>query len=191
MLDYLVGKLEGSAMVEPRAKAILGEEESRYLLVGEKGIVVLVDRVYPGNSFEQLIGAARQARPDVAVAFFKDGETFFRSAAEKNYFKMGKDLSLKKYTDEDMQRMMLLRPEEIFVVNMGRSLQYYQPESERLVEEVVSFGFKPVEFDYSHIDSRERFKPRDTESKRLFIWKNRIETWGLIVLDGKYLARRD
>ena len=86
-----------------------------------------------------------------------------------------------------MHRMMLLRPEEIKVNSNSSHLQYYQPDSERLNEGIVSFGFKPVTFDYSHIDSYERFKPEDKNSTRLCIWDEKIISSNKLKLQRNFL----
>ena len=170
MRDYLVEKLRGSNnIIEPVTRAISGIE-SDYIKVGQDGIVILVNRVYPNESLNQLYKTACQFKKNVAPVFFKDGETFFRNAAERHYFKKSHNLSLKHYTGQQMHQMILFRPEEIFVLDRSPLIQYYQPRSERLEQGLASFKFSPVRFDYSHIDSSYRFKPENRESDRLHIW---------------------
>ena len=73
--------------------------------------------------------------------------------------------------------MISFRPEEIAVHEARKGkLQYYQPESERLEEALVTYKFEPVQFDYSHINPHERYRPNNTESKRIYLWKNEEET---------------
>jgi len=115
---------------------------------------------------------------NVASVLYKDGKTFFRSAAavgdtQGKTYKSTKDLSLKEYTMEDMHRMIELRPEEIFLDNRG-DVQYFQPESERLDEDVLSYKLGPVTYDYSHIPKEKRFGPETKEAVRLRLVDERI-----------------
>ncbi|MBM3228779.1 hypothetical protein FJZ20_02770 [Candidatus Pacearchaeota archaeon] len=193
MLDYMVSKLEGSSeRITPSKRKLVGDIESNLIFVGENGIVLMVDKTYPRDSFKYLYRIARQGKERVASVVFKDGETFFRSAAEKNYFKKDQMLSLKNYDNEEIQRMMLLRPEEIFLAQNNFGLvQYFQPESPRNEEGLETFRFKPVKFDYSHIDSDYRFKPENTSSKRLHLWGQRQHLTNPLSLDASLLKRRN
>ena len=190
MLDYLVAGLGGSDKIEPMKKKFINNIQSSYILVGDSGIVFLVDQVYTGDTFGQILRVMKGSRPNVATIVLKDGETFFRNAAEKNYFKKSHQLSLKNYSAEEMRRMIIFRPEEIAIERSLGRIQYYQPQSANLNQGVVTFKFKDVVYDYSHIDSS-RFKPADTESARLKIWTGRKEEYGLIQLAGKYLDPRE
>ena len=69
-------------------------------------------------------------------------------------------------------------------------MQYFQPVSPRLEEGIVSYKFKTVTFDYSHVDSRERFKPQDRQSDRLHIWIDMRLNKDEIVFDKGYLKRQ-
>jgi len=191
MLEYLVSKLEGSATkIEPRIKEVISGIESSYVLVDEKGILLLVDQAYPNDSFQRLYCTAQNSRKNVGAVLFKDGKTFFRSAARGKYFKKSDGLSLKHYTDEEMHKMILFRPEESFLNSITQWLQYYQPNSDRLQEGIVSFRFEPVTFDYSHIDPAKQFRPHNTNSKKLHIWRGRIFSPDMLVLDKGYLKAR-
>ena len=194
MLDYVSHSLEHEGLsVRPRTKELLRNSgiETSYVLVGEnQGIVLLVDQVYPNQAFDRIYSGVKLDIPDVGVLFFNDGKTFFRNAAEKNFFKQSHDLSLKNYSQEDMQKMMLLRPEERSMVGQRNWLQYYQPGSDQLEESVESFKFVPIEFDYSHIDSSSRFKPQDKTSERLSLWRERAHFPGKVVLDQGYIKER-
>lgn len=188
MKDYILSRLNSSSgKTLPVSKELVSGIKSNYILVGNEGVILLVDQVYPGDSLKTLNDMAkRQGRNAVAV-LYKDGETFFRSAAEKIQFKQTYDLSLKNYPKEDLHKIILLRPEEIFLNSRQHLVQYYQPCSENLGEGVESFAFNPVHFDYSHIDSRYRFKPRDIDSKRLYTWKDRNHNSGRFVLEDSLL----
>ncbi len=181
MMDYLVSRLEPvNERVIPRNREIVSGIVSNYIMIGDsEGIVLLVDQIYRGNSFEDVHGRARAQFRNVASVVIKDGQTFFRNAMERNYFKKDRELSLKMYSDEEMRRMILFRPEESFLFNVQRGwLQYFQPKSEQLEKGIESFRFESVSFDYSHIDSHEKFKPQNTDSRKLYIWTRRVHNEG-------------
>lgn len=183
MKDYLVSKLEPFySSITPKSKEVISGFKSDYIILGENnfGVVLLVDQEYRNDSFKRLFNGAKSQFKEVAGVVLKDGKTFFRSAAEKNYFKKDKLLSLKNYSDEDMRRIILFRPEEIFLNNTHERVHYFQPESSRLGEDIEDFRFKPVIFDYSHINEYERFRPPSTVSKRLFIWVERVHNKNLL-----------
>ena len=121
----------------------------------------------------------QKSRSGVSLQGFEGGQMpLYRRLPKrgfKNYFKKDKYLSLKKYSNEEMHRMILFRPEEIFLNEKRSHLQYYQPSSANLNECLTIFNFQSVRFDYSHIDESGRFKPSDKESKRLYIWNDRKE----------------
>ena len=177
MRDYLVDRLRaGGAVVEPVTKELVsGAGEANYLRVGNDGVVFLVDRAYPRNRFSYTLRFMREKRQNVATVFYKGYEDsehekqkiFFRSYAQDVHFKAN-DLSLKNYTHDQVNRMILLRPEEVLIANEG--LQYYQPNSERLTEGVRSFRFSPVHYDYNHLAGTGRFRPQNRDSTKVFIW---------------------
>ncbi len=156
MLDYLVDRLLNCGKdIVPRTKEMISGIDSNYIKVGDDGIILLVDQVYPNNALNKLYRKAKKERENVGMVLYKDGKTFFRNAAEKNYFKMREDLSLRKYSNDEMHRMISFRPEENFIYDKKeRKLQYFQPDSERLPEGLITFEFRPVHFDYEHIDQR-------------------------------------
>lgn len=189
MLDYLADKLAGCGeVIVPRTKQIISGIDSSYIKVGNDGIVLLVDRVYPNNILGELYEKVRKQRENICIVFYKDGKTFFRSAAEKNYYKIRNGLSLKNYSDDTLYKIILFRPEESFVyTNIGKLLQYYQPGSNKLDEVLVNFEFKPVYYDYSHIDPKSRFRPTDTYSRKLHIWVNKEFCKGKLKLESNML----
>lgn len=190
MMDFLVASLEGSSQsITPAFDQPIGGVQADYIQVGKEGAVLLVDKVFPGDSFRRVcLGAQSQFGPNLALVFYKDGKTFFRSSAQDNYYKKDKDLSLKHYSTEDLQRMITTRPEEASLIERGRLIQYFQPESERLQEGVVSFKFKPVRFDYSHVNSSVRFKPENRDSSKMVIWTERREHGNSLRLNNSYLV---
>lgn len=195
MLEYVVRQLTtGGHTVQPVEKKVIGDHRSRYVKVdGKKGLVLLIDRHFGRADFEQLRSGAREQFEHVAVVFLKDGVTYFRSDARHGHART-RGRSLKHYSAQDANRMLLLRPEEISEWERIRTvdektaaeriLQYYQPSSERLREGVVTFEFRPVTFDYSHVE--EIHLPR-RESKRVYEWTDRWERRGALKLEGDFL----
>ncbi len=171
ILDYLVNKLEQAGnIIQPKSRELYGIKTNGIWVNGEeqpeKSLIFLVDQIFGRDNFEEIV---KRFNPECFI-FYKDGETFFRNAAEKVHG-FRKDIkSLKYYTNEQIHRMIALRPEEIFIIRRRDILQYYQPESERLEEAIVNFPFRPVRFNYDHINRSEKFKPADTDSKRIFLW---------------------
>jgi hypothetical protein len=195
MLDYICknldGSVEGKGLVVPGLKTFFTGIVTAYVKVGNDGLVLVVDQEYPEDRFSELYKRAQHQTPNnVGIVFLKDGKTFFRSAAARNYFKKSQELSLKHYNPEQMQSMILLRPEERFLVNRARRLQYYQPASERLEEGIETFDFTPVRFDYSHINPEIKFKPEDRFSERLFLHKSRNHQTEPVKLVSGYLVPR-
>lgn len=186
MRDYLVARLEVSGLkAQPRRKEILRGSglETGYILVGNnEGVILLVDGVYPRESFQRVYEGVQTQISDTAAVVFKDGKTFFRTAVgdeeitgiQSKRFKQDFGLSLKNYTNEQLRKMISFRPEEEFLQNRkhGR-VQYYQPASERLEQGIITYNFEPVVFDYSHLPAGAGFGLVQNESKKLRIWEQR------------------
>ena len=200
MRDYMVSRLEGSNdSVIPKQKEVIPGVNTDYILIGKTGGVILVNHPYENDGLALLTGLfghPQNGATDLAFVFFKDGKTFFRNAAngEKaglkgNRFKADNGLSLKNYQDR-MNQIITVRPEEKFLINAGRWVQYYQPESERLEEGLVSFKFGPVTYDYSHIPPGERWGAVYQNAERLRIWNSRIMVQDSLTLKDGHLVRR-
>ncbi len=207
MMDYLVNKLEESYEVITPQKKILGEDINNILLSHDAGhsygAILLVDKEYPNDGFEKIYRKIRMKAKgtdfDVGAVLYKDGKTFFRTAAPHCYFTTGygrykqthKHKPVKRYSDEEIHRMIMLRPEEIFLYkHHNNSLQYYQPSSSRLEEGIVSFDFKDIIPDYSHIPP-EKFKPDLNAYERDHIWQKKYFNNGNLVLDNRLLLPRE
>jgi len=188
MKDFLVAGLEGFGLnIEPCTKPIVEKKDSSYVLVGSKGIVLLIDRPYAKDAFLKLHSQARQSKRDVAVVLFKDGKSYFRSAKHRGHQRRKKGRSLERYSVGDLQKLLMLHPIESFLAENRSYVQYYQPDSPRLNEGIECFQFKPIVFDYTHIPETKRFGPEKEKSKSLFLWKYRGHLEGSLVLDGDYL----
>ncbi len=174
MLDYLTAGLEESHdAVIPRNRELVNGITSNYILVDKKGLVFLVDQTYPNKGLEEVYTRALNNKMLLTFVLFKDGKTFFRSASKDKRYKKDYGLSLKNYSDEELNRMILFRPEEEFIFRMIRSrLQYYQQLSARLSQGIVSYVFEPVVFDYDHLPEEQRFMNRTEESKKIRIWRH-------------------
>jgi hypothetical protein len=191
MRDYVVAELEGSnPKVTPITKELVSGIRSSYVKLGSTGLVLLVDQVYPNGSLQNIHEIAQKQNLDMGFVFYKDRETFFRSAAKNKHFKKEQGLSLKNYSNEDLRKMLLFRPEEELVYDLrDRLVQYYQPESQRLPQGIVTFRFEPVVFDYSHILPEERVYHGITEeSKKLRIWNGRNFSPGKVKLKHGFIV---
>ena len=178
MIDYIHSSLTGSEEnIVPCSKSI-GGINTDFIKVGEDGIIILVDREYANDEFGKLYNLAKFEKTRVASIFYKDRKIFFRSAAYNEGYKQKYHKSLKNYSSQDISKMIILRPEEIFMQNRNEWLQYYQPESEQLPEGIVTLKFEPLKRDYSHINSDERYKPENTKSTLRFIWTERKDCNG-------------
>ncbi len=145
-------------------------------------LVLLYDAVsgaQAGNVKRELLSSKEKNR----VLLLKDGKTFFRSGSRKNQFKSAFDLSLGHYSSAEIASTIMLSPtENLFSSGSQNTLHYYQPKSQMLEEDIVSYGFKPVRFEYPHIDAEnlgkreedKRFRPADRDSLRLF-FPNKLE----------------
>ncbi len=200
MRAFLESRLADSNLnIKPVRKEIVSGSgiNSDYMLIGDDGIVLMVNQAYPNNLLARIHGGIvnnlEKPRKNFGFVFFKDGKTFFRSAAARDYaYKSKRNLSLKNYDAEEMRRIMLLRPEEIHVSEDRNGwVQYYQPQSARLPEALVTYKYGNVEFDYSHLAGTDDFRPADTESKRLYIWNRKVEASGRLRLIGGMLNSRD
>ena len=211
MLEYLVENIRlGGHKAEPFTGNIVeGVKDSNYIKVDDHGLVLLVDKKYPaikrkGNSSIprlRLIEEASRAnkRHDMAFVFYKDGQTYFRNAAEDKTWKTN-DLSLKLYQPggcyyskvegmTPMQRMIDLRPEEKFVLSRTKDiLQYFQPQSPQLDEKLATFRFEPVEYDYTH-ETKTGFQPPNQYSQNLKMWEKRFGNNGALTLQNGLLRK--
>jgi len=192
MKDYLVNQLEGfSDKVEPRSREVLKGSgiTSNYILVGDKGMVILVDQIYPNNTLNRLSCVAdKQGLANKAFIFLKDGKTFFRDAANGSKAGLGakrNKFSLRNYTEQEKTQMIAFRPEEVLINNSREHLQYFQPDSDRLEQGIESFKFKPVRFDYTH-----RTDLQNADSKRIHLWNRRSHNNGPFDLSKGYLGAR-
>ena len=188
MLDYLVERLyEGGSKIEARKKKLATNFPSQYIKVNDNGIVLLCDREYTGSKFKKIVRAAKDQYENVAVVFLKDGETYFRTANPRAHAQAD-GRSLKNLDPEQVQRIMLLRPEEIQFVNgkSGGTIQYYQPQSARLEECLTEYRFQTVQFDYSHVGN-DRFQPLNRTSVREYMWTGNKQHKGPVTLDKRAL----
>ena len=196
MRDYIVDRLQGSEeKIVPVTKTLVSGVNTSYVTVGDDGIVFLVDQKYTAKDFSKIWNRMRSAKERAAVAFYKDGKTFFRTAVgdeqetgiRSKRFKSDRGMSLKNYDADELRKMISFSPGEILINQSSQVLRYYQPESEKLEEGLELFQFKPVVFDYSHIDGMEPSR----ESERLRIWTRRRHVDGPLTLETRGLVARE
>lgn len=199
MFDYLVARLKGSGQsVVPKRGVLTGGIESSYILVENDGVVFLVDQPYPNEGIMDVYRACWGNKQfNFCPVFLKDGRTFYRSSMagesgeaglKSKRFKQKHGLSLKRYNEDELRRMITFRPEERFAFGRSPVLHYYQPDSANLSEGVVKYGFSKVIFDYSHISDSDRFKPENKASEVIHLWRDRNEMRGNLRLDGRVLV---
>ncbi len=193
MMDYVASNLEGAGY-----PVISISATPNCILLKDKGLVLLADKNYTANAFSDIYSKAKSLSPQVAVLFYKDGETFFRSAfagvdktgIKSKTYKLSDKGTLKHYI-HNSGNIISLRPEELYVSrNLGKVLQYYQPTSDRLEQGIVSYKFEPVVLDQSHISSEERFGPIERDSERLSIWNKKGFNSGKLTLEDGLLRAR-
>lgn len=199
--DYLVDRLSDSGIsVIPYEQSVAGNDVAFITAsdqnTGKNGLVILVDRIFTGDSLRHVKGQFRNSQWDnIAFAFYKDGKTFFRAGVKFDSYSRGKSkygLSLKHYNNVEINRMINFRPEEQLAYEQGKGwVQYYQPTSQNLSEGIVNLKFEAVRFDYSHITEYEgRFKPANKDSEKLRIWKERNENSGKLKIESGFLLPR-
>ena len=178
MVDYIMGQ---DSSLELRVL------QGHHVLRKDGEFLFLLPRRYSNQEYDSaknLIGRLDHADPlIVKPVFLKDGTTYFRSSlSEKNDLKpivSKKHRSLKNYTPAQLRRIISLTPlEKRFVP----SVHYYQPQSERLEEGLITYHFGNVTYDYSHIPSERRSCSVNNDSGRLFIWSY------YLVHQGKFIS---
>ncbi|MGV8086073.1 MAG: hypothetical protein ACP5N1_00440 [Candidatus Woesearchaeota archaeon] len=157
--------------------------------------ILLIDRIYTEKEYRTILHLAKEHNLECASVFFKDGKRYFRSAAfgEKAgtkgvKYKQTRELSLKDYTNEEIARMMLLSPPELVNLEKDNNILYYQPNSQRLEEELRKYRFTPIRFNYNHIpEVEEVYHPKNKNSQRIYINKLVQQLTNNILFDNKTL----
>ena len=102
------------------------------------------------DEFKELIRNTKNTGVHLINIFYKNGEDFFVRLAENEAWRQ--DKSLKKYTEEQINKMLHMRNlEKTALGACGNPMLYYQPKTERLDESLRAFNFGPVILDYSHL----------------------------------------
>lgn len=180
MLDYLVAKLENSySNVDPKKSQSYNGINANYIKL-DNGLLLLADQGFLTKNgthninmlnliYANALNYTKKNFDNANVGFiiYKDGENFFKSAAGKHSYKSKRGLSLKNYSDEDLTRMIIFRPEEKYIFDKKDGiLQYFQSSKSETGSGIATYEFKPVIFDYSHIDQYQKFKPHNKPSER-------------------------
>ncbi len=197
MMDYLADALEkGGHEVRPNSVRTSGERYDTNYIKTEDGLILLLDdpRLYTKNKTARIInGIIDNCIENYAAVFYKDGSGFFRNhASESNaiqgkFSKLSEDRSLKKYSAEDLHNSIILTEAERLVNRRKKVLQYYQPESERLSEMLVSYSTEPFIFNYSHIHPNKRYGPIEKPSEKLVRITKKWEDDGALTLHDGHL----
>jgi len=194
MMDYLVSSLEGSDQKIVPVTNAFGNLKANYIRAGDKKSVFLIDKDYSDKALRDIYKMAQINGNDITFVFYKDGETYFKNAAEKNGFKRRDELSLKNYTAEQIRRMIKFTHEEKFVNEIADLMHYYQPESKNLKEGIIGYKFSPIKFNYSHLNFNdgENWFIRENmdfnseiQSKDIFMWEEpQKENFGYLKLEN-------
>lgn len=120
--------------------------------------------------------------------FYKDGDTFFRSLYDPQFKDHPEKDSFKHLTPDERKRLIVPTPEEKKAVEesrkdphvKGSALTYYQPESERLDEMVVSYQVRPAILDLRNKPHLRQFYggQEQVQSKRVSQWDRKLEKQG-------------
>ena len=191
MRDYVAEHLEGGG------SSIISAKGEPNHIVQDGNLVLLVDKHFGEDRFRRILTQAKGINPNFAILFYKDGKTFFRNAAhgeeaglKGNRYKSTLGLSLKNYSQEEINRMITFRPEELLVEDARKSvIQYYQPKSEGLEEGIVTYKSEPVIFDYSHLPPQ-GFARGEEDSKRIRIWREKVLRDCPLKIESGYLRAR-
>jgi hypothetical protein len=157
MSEFVVGLFEESGRYDIRSY-----DRGHVLLVQKRDVtenpreiyVVLHNRQMAISAYNSLVRSSINKRRLVANLFYKDGERFHVRLGKRGNFK-GDDRSLKRYSVEEINKMLHLRGLEKAVLNdqqRDRTLVYFQPLTERLAESVRGYEMGDVHLDYSHVD---------------------------------------
>ncbi|MBS3126877.1 hypothetical protein J4228_01790 [Candidatus Woesearchaeota archaeon] len=151
--QFICDRLEDSGLY------VVQRRELGHLLVKEKNDVEkpkTIDVIIPNflGPVKNYTKAFRQNAINIiytAPVLHKDGETAFVRMVDTN-MSWRTDKSLKRYSPEEINRMLHLRKiEKEVLVSFDNPLTYYQPETDRLPQSLRQFKLTPVLLDYSHI----------------------------------------
>lgn len=218
MIEYITEnlRLAGHHAI-PQSKELINNQKSNYIIVDSQKSLFLVDKIYPSiknthNRFTSRLKIIENIlhlnnMNEVGFVFYKDGINFFRNIAKDKSWKKY-DYALKEYNKtgnkyniieglDPIQRMIMLRNEEKFGLKKNESkirvIQYFQPNSSRLDEKIISFKFRPVEYDYSHKTQSEinhGFKPQNQNSAKIYEWYKKFENDGAIHFNDGLLFKK-
>ncbi len=154
-VQYICDRLEDSGLY------VVQRKEDTNILIRERppvrptprGInIVVANFVQPVKAFKRMCHSNEARDIYTAAVLYKDGKTAFVRMVDRNP-SWRTEKSLKNYSAEQINHMLHLRGIEKAVLGeFGRTLRYYQPETERLPEGLRKFRLDPVELDYSHIE---------------------------------------
>ena len=202
MIEYIGSQLDagGHRVIDNSFRFSWNKNELDYLKVDDDRLIFMISspNEYTKSKTNKMLDELRyQNKGDSLFVFYKDGSNFFRNHASPNnkiknkFSKLRLDRSLKDYTNEDLNNSIILSEAEKKIRENRKTLQYYQPNSERLEELIVSFRTEPFIFDYSHVPINDRMGPMKRNSKKLHRLTNRIELPEILSLRNLYLENFD
>ena len=117
--------------------------------------VVIPNFLGAARNYTQRINRNSREQKFTCPVLYKDRKTTFVRLVDNNSWRT--EESLKKYSSNEINRMIGLRKIEKYVMeHIGNNLTYYQPKSDRLSEKILEIYLNPVNLDYSHIDRNHR-----------------------------------
>lgn len=157
-VQFLSSRLEESGLyhiLECRPEEVLLADKPELQETPKTYAVMVANFISPIREYALRGQWHRSHSRYVCPVFYKDGKTAFVRMVETN-LSWRADKSLKRYSPQEINRMLHLRGiEKIVLGNLGQysrpHLTYYQPPTERREESLREFELGAVELDYSHI----------------------------------------
>jgi PhoPQ-activated pathogenicity-related protein len=146
MLEYIADKLSKSyKKIEDRKKSIVDKKKSNYLVLDDDKVVFIIDRIYHPTNLDMWYTKTQYSDKisDVAFIIYKDGDQFFKSNAQ-NYYSTIHGKEFKRYSNQEINKMISFSPEEKILYDIFGVLNYYQPQTKRLNKSLRKFHFNKV-----------------------------------------------
>jgi len=185
MLEYIAENLKDSGKID------ISREGDKILLDNDK-VVLLVNKEYSKKSFSNIYNSLKKDRK-AAVVLYNDENTFLRNGNDfihnTRYEKSMAEFifgELKK-GNEVRDKLVYMRPEEIFLSNVKGWVQYYQPKTQNFNESIMSCQFSPVRLKYKDVKPEIRdYVPAEADAKRMFVWNLREQLEGKLKFSENY-----
>ncbi|MGV8171633.1 MAG: hypothetical protein ACP5OA_02980 [Candidatus Woesearchaeota archaeon] len=170
------------------------DKKKIHFINSDAGVLWLINGIYTEKEYKQALNIFKRDVPGkFNTVFYKDGQTYFRSAMLS--FDDESDIitdwynknSLRKYDPEHKRRMILPTKPEIERINNIGKVTYYQPKSQRLEQKLLTYTFWDVIYDYNTTDpdaledSKRRFFKNEEIAKDCSIWIEKKEHNGILI----------